>query len=260
MSELIPVKTAREIERMREAARHVGEILVLLRERVHPGVTTAELDACAAHEIERRGVTSSFRGYAPHGMPPFPAVACISVNDEVVHGIPGPRELEDGDVVSLDFGVESHGFHADSAVTLPVGEIDKSTTELLTTTHEALHAGIEQMLPGNRLGDISAAVQRRSERGPHTVVRQFVGHGIGRALHEAPQIPNHGEAGTGPELRPGMTFAVEPMVSAGSPAVRMLDDGWTAVTADGARSAHFEHTVLITEHGPEVLTRVEGSH
>lgn len=258
--ERIHVKTRREIERMREAARHVAEILLELRERAKPGVTTAELNEAAERSIARRGVVSSFKGYGPHGLPKYPASVCISVNDEIVHGIPGPRELRDGDILSLDFGVSVDGWHGDSAVTVPIGEVPEGVRRLLETTRASLYCGLEQVRPGNRISDIGHAVQKRAEGAGYSVVRQFVGHGIGRNLHEPPQIPNFGSPGRGVRMRPGMVFAVEPMVCEGSAEVKMLDDEWTAATADGSLSAHFEHTVLVTEDGPEVLTRVEGSH
>jgi methionyl aminopeptidase len=256
----IAIKTRAELETMREAARHVAEILLELRERAKPGVTTGELNQAAARSIERRKVVSSFLGYGPGGLPPYPAVICISVNEEIVHGIPGPRELKDGDILSLDFGVSVDGYHGDSAVTVPIGTIGDEARRLLVATRESLYCGIEQMVPGNRLSDIGHAVQTRAEADGFSVVRQFVGHGIGRSLHEPPQIPNFGEAGRGPRLREGMVFAIEPMVCVGTHEVRMLDDDWTAVTADGSLSAHFEHTILITAHGPEILTAVPGSH
>ena len=256
----IPLKTRRDLDRMRVAARHVAEILLELRALAAPGVTTEEIDARAARCIADRGVKSSFKGYGPHGLPKYPAVICLSVNDEIVHGIPGPRVLQEGDILGLDFGVEYEGFHGDSAVTVPIGRVDGKAMALLDATREALYAGIEQMVPGRRLSDIGHAVQVRAESAGYSVVRQFVGHGIGRHLHEPPQIPNFGEPGRGPRLQPGMVFAIEPMVNAGGPDVRMLDDEWTAVTADGSLSAHFEHTVVVTDHGPEILTRVPGSH
>lgn len=256
----IPIKSRREVEAMREAGRHVAEILLGLRERVQPGVTTSELDAWAEREIGRRGVQSSFKGYDPQGLPRYPAVLCVSVNDEIVHGIPGPRELEDGDIVSLDFGVAAGGYHGDSAVTVPVGEIDEENKRLLEVTQQALNEAMEMMVPGNRLSDLGHCVQERAEGAGFAVVRDFAGHGIGRRLHEPPWIPNYGAAGRGPRLLPGMALAIEPMVTCGSPRVRMLSDEWTAVTADGSMSAHFEHTILITEDGPEPLTRIEGSH
>jgi len=259
-AERIPIKTRRELDTMRVSARHVAEILMELRELARPGVTTGELGEAAARSIERRGVRSSFLGYGPHGRPKYPACVCTSVNEEVVHGIPGPRKLEDGDILSLDFGVICDGFHGDSAVTIPIGTIAESTRRLLDTTRQALYDGIAQLVPGKRLSDVGHAVQGRAEGAGYTVVRQFVGHGIGRALHEPPQIPNFGEPGRGPRLRPGMVFAIEPMVNVGTHEVELLEDEWTAVTADRALSAHFEHTIAITDDGPEVLTRVEGSH
>ena len=245
---------------MREAGRHVAEILLTVRERVEPGVRTAELDRVAEREIARRKVESSFKGYAPGGLPPYPAVICVSVNDEIVHGIPGPRELKDGDLLSLDFAVIFDGFHGDSAVTVPVGRVDEESQRLLKVTHDSLYSGVAEMQPGRRLSDIGHAVQKCAEADGFSVVRQFVGHGIGRRMHELPQIPNYGRPGRGPRLLPGMVFAIEPMVNAGTHSVKMLDDQWTAVTMDGELSAHFEHTVLITENGPEIFTQVEGSH
>ncbi|MFP8874040.1 MAG: type I methionyl aminopeptidase, partial [Myxococcota bacterium] len=185
---------------------------------------------------------------------------CVSVNEEIVHAIPGARELRDGDIVSIDFGAICEGFHGDSAVTVPVGEIDETASELLEVTRDSLYHGISEMLPGRRLSDIGSAVQKRVETAGFSVVRQFVGHGIGARLHETPQIPNYGKPGRGPRLVSGMVFALEPMVNAGSPGVDMLEDEWTAVTDDGSLSAHFEHTVLVTEGEPEILTQVSGSH
>jgi methionyl aminopeptidase len=256
----IPIKSRRDIEAMRTAGCHTAEILLELRELAKPGVTTAELDRRASEAIDRHGVESSFIGYAPGDVPPYPAVVCLSVNDEIVHGIPGERELVDGDILSLDFGIHTKGFHGDSALTVPVGEVSQEATDLIKSTREALYLGVDQMVPGKRLSDIGHAVQQRAEGGGYTVVRQFVGHGIGHAMHEMPQIPNYGRPGRGPRLLPGMVFAIEPMVNMGSEDVKMLDDEWTAVTADGELSAHFEHTVLITDNGPEILTQVPGSH
>jgi methionyl aminopeptidase len=256
----IPVKTQRELETMREAARHVGEILLEVREHVKPGVTTAELDEVAAKAISDRGVRSSFKGYDPHGLPKYPAVLCVSVNEEIVHGIPGSRELAGGDIVSLDFGVSVDGYHGDSAVTLPVGEIEAETARLLEVTRRSLDDAMEVMKPGARLSDLGNAIQQRAEGAGFGVVREFSGHGIGKQLHEEPWIPNFGKPGRGPRLECGMVLAVEPMVTAGRPDVRMLDDEWTAVTTDGSFAAHFEHTILVTEDGGEALTRVAGSH
>ncbi|MDH3521565.1 MAG: type I methionyl aminopeptidase [Myxococcales bacterium] len=256
----IEIRTPDEIEAMRDAARHVAEILIELRERVAPGVTTRELDEYAEKAIAQRGVRSSFKGYDPLGLPAYPAVLCVSVNDEIVHGIPGSRELVEGDIVSLDFGVECDGFHGDSAVTVSVGRIGEETQRLLDTSSQALDEAMEVMVPGRRLSDIGHAVQRCVEAAGYSVVREFAGHGIGRKLHEPPWIPNFGAAGRGPRLVPGMVFAIEPMVTIGRSDVKMRDDEWTAVTADGSLAAHYEHTVLITEDGPEALTRVAGSH
>ena len=256
----IPIRTRREVERMREAGRFVAEILLELRAAAKPGATTAELDQRARGLLKKHRVESSFLGYGPYGLPAYPAVVCTSINAEVVHGIPGLRELKDGDLLSIDFGVIHDGFHGDSAVTVPVGEIGSDSERLLETTAASLDDAIDQMVPGNRLSDIGNAVQTRAERAGYAVVKQFVGHGIGRELHEPPQIPNYGPPGRGPRLKPGMVFAIEPMVNSGDDAVRILEDQWTAVTADGSLSAHFEHTILISDGGPEVLTRVEGSH
>ncbi len=256
----IAIKSRREIELMREIGQFTAEILLELRERAQPGVTTKQLDEIAAKALEKRGLNSPFLGYTPGGAAPYPAVLCTSVNEEIVHGIPGPRELREGDIVSLDFGVETRGWHGDSAVTIAIGEVDSEANQLIDTTRNALEKGIERMVPGDRLSDIGHAVQRCAEKEGYGVVRQFVGHGIGREMHEPPQVPNYGRPGRGPRLRVGMVFAIEPMVNIGSEKVRILKDEWTAVTADGSLSAHFEHTVLITDNGPEVLTRIEGSH
>ena len=258
--ERIPIKTRREIELMREACGHVAEILLELRELVKPGITTLELDRFAEKAIAQRGVVSSFKGYDPHGLPKYPAVLCVSVNDEIVHGIPGPRELEEGDIVGLDFGVSVDGFHGDSAVTVPVGSVSSESQKLIDVTRDALSCGIDQMVPGRRLSDIGHAIQNRVEPEGFSVVRVFAGHGVGEKLHEPPWIPNYGKPGRGPRLMPGMVFAIEPMVDMGRSDVRMLDDEWTAVTADGSLSAHFEHTILISDDGPDPLTRITGSH
>ncbi len=257
---MIHTKSERELEKMRVAGRHVGEILVLCRERVEPGVTTEEINRIASAEIRRRDLGSSFLGYAPGGGPPFPAVICTSINEEIVHGIPGTRELKEGDLLKLDFGVIFEGFHGDSAVSVPVGEVSAEVRRLMEATRASLYAGIDQMRPGGRLGDVSHATQQVAESAGFSVVRQFVGHGIGRNLHEPPQVPNFGDAGRGPRLRVGMVLALEPMVNLGTEEAEILDDGWTAVTCDRRVSSHFEHTVAITENGPEILTAVNGSH
>lgn len=245
---------------MREAGRHVAEILLELRALVEPGMVTAELDRHARRSIADRGLVSSFLNYDPAGLPPYPSVVCVSVNEEIVHGIPGSRTLKSGDIVSIDFGAESAGLHGDSALTVPVGEVSEEAERLIEVTHEALYRGVGQMVAGQRLSDVGHAIQSHAEGASYSVVRQFVGHGIGHQMHELPQVPNYGRKGRGPRLMPGMVFAIEPMVNVGSSGVRMLEDEWTAVTADGALSAHFEHTVLVTEDAPEVLTKVAGSH
>ena len=257
---MIQIKSKRELDKMREAGRHVGEILVALAAQAKPGVTTGELDKAARNEIRSRGLTSSFLGYAPGQAPPFPAVLCASVNEEIVHGIPGGRRLIEGDILKLDFGAICDGFHADAALSLAVGRVDEESARLMRVTRESLEQGIRELMPQKRLGDVGAAVQDHVETNGFSVVRDFVGHGIGRAMHEPPQLPNFGKPGRGQRLREGMVFAIEPMVNAGTWQVEVLADGWTAVTADRRRSAHFEHTVAITDHGPEVLTRVPGSH
>jgi methionyl aminopeptidase len=257
---VIQLKSPRELEIMRAAGRHVGEVLAKLSRLAEPGVSTEDFDLAARREIDERGLQSSFLGYAPGGAPPFPGVVCVSVNDEIVHGIPGRRRLEEGDLVKLDFGVIFGGFHGDSAVTLPVGDVDEESLHLLETTRRSLYAGIEALRAGSRLGDVGAAVQESVEREGFSVVKDFVGHGIGRQLHEQPQLPNFGRPGRGQRLKPGMVVALEPMVNSGAAGVKMRADGWTAATADGSRSAHFEHTVAITENGPEILTRIEGGH
>jgi methionyl aminopeptidase len=239
-----------EVVRLRAACRVVAEVLGELRGLVAPGITTLELDQAAEAGARRRGAEPAFKGY--HG---YPASLGASVNEEVVHGIPSARRaLRQGDVVGLDFGVVLDGFYGDAAVTLPVGSVSDEAWRLLEATQAALAAAIGQAWPDRRVGDLGAAVQRCVEPRGFTVVRDFVGHGIGRRLHEPPQIPNFGTAGTGPRLRAGMTLAIEPMVNAGGFEVDTRDDGWTAYTVDGRLSAHFEHTVLVTEKGPEILT------
>ncbi|HEX7487674.1 MAG TPA: type I methionyl aminopeptidase [Anaeromyxobacteraceae bacterium] len=246
MRENVQIKTADEIARIRAASLIVHDVLDEVVAAVAPGVTTAELDRVAA-----RGAVPAFLGY--HG---YPATICISVNDEVVHGIPSERRvLREGDVVGLDFGVSYQGFFGDAARTVPVGTVAPEASRLLAITAEALQRAIEAARPDGRLGDIGFAVQAHVEPRGFAVVRDFVGHGIGRKLHEPPQVPNYGAPGSGLRLRSGMVIAIEPMVNAGRAAVRTLDDGWTAVTVDGSLSAHFEHTVAITDDGPEVLSR-----
>ncbi len=253
--ERIELKSRDEIERIREAGLVVHEVLEELARSVAPGVTTAELDRLAEARTRERGAVPAFKGY--HG---YPASLCISVNDEVVHGIPSPgRVLRRGDIVGLDFGVVLHGFYGDAARSVPVGEASPEALRLLATTREALGRAIAAASAGARLGDLGAAVQGLVESRGYSVVRDFVGHGIGRRLHEPPQVPNFGVSGTGVRLRPGMVLALEPMVNAGGPEVVTLEDGWTAVTADGSLSAHFEHTVAVTDDGPEILTSPDGA-
>jgi len=250
---MIEIKSRSEVEQMRRASGIVAEILAELVEMVRPGLTTAALDAAAEERIARLGAKPAFKNYRV-GDSIFPAVLCTSVNEEIVHGIPSGRTLVEGDIIGLDFGVIYEGYYADSAVTVPVGRVDPKSERLIATTRRCLDAAIEQLHPGRRIGDVGSVVQAIAEAEGYGVVRDFVGHGIGRALHEDPQVPNFGIAGRGRSLKPGMVLAVEPMINEGSPGVRVLSDGWTAVTADGKRSAHFEHTVAITEDGPWVLT------
>jgi methionyl aminopeptidase len=251
----VEIKSREEIALMREAGRIVCEILDELEKAVAPGVTTWELDALSEKLIYQKGARPAFKGY--HG---FPACLCASVNDEVVHGIPSKRrKLREGDLMKLDFGVVYRGFFGDSARTVPVGKVSSEAQALVVATRQALHKGIQAMVAGNRLGDIGHAVQSHVEARGFSVVRLFSGQGIGRRLHEAPDVPNYGQPGSGMKLRPGMVLAVEPMVNQGTYEVELLDDDWTAVTLDNKLSAHFEHTVLITEGGPEVLTRRRGA-
>lgn len=250
---MIICKSPSELERMKAANQVVAETLQALREAVRPGVTTGELDALAEATIRAAGGEPAFKGY--HG---FPASLCISVNEEVIHGIPSQRELNEGDIVSLDIGAVLDGFYGDSAITVPVGRVSESAARLLEVTEESLHHAIAQVKVGARISDLGHAVQTHVERHGFSVVREFVGHGIGSKLHEEPQIPNYGPAGRGPRLAEGMVLAIEPMVNMGKPAVRVLSDGWTAVTKDGQLSAHFEHTVAVTAAGPLVLTALGG--
>jgi methionyl aminopeptidase len=248
-------KSAAEIDRMAEAGSVVARTHELIGEMIRPGVTTAELDRAAEEFIRSRGGVPTFLGY--RGVrTPFPASICVSPNAMVVHGIPGELRLDDGDILSVDVGVTLGGFVADAAYTFPVGEISEEAQRLLDAGQAALAAGIEQARAGNRVGDISAAIQRTTEEAGFSVVRTLVGHGVGRSMHEEPQIPNFGEPGRGPELATGMTLAIEPMINAGRPEVVMEDDGWSISTADGSLSAHFEHTVAVTEEGPRILTMV----
>ena len=246
---MITVKSESELKLMREAGKLLADTLGQLAEACQAGVTTDEIDRQADQIIRHHGAVPGFLGY--NG---FPKSLCISVNEEVVHGIPGARAIENGDIVSLDCGLVYKGLWADSGRTVMVGEVSNEAERLVETTRKALERGIEQALPGNRVGDISAAVQKEVEAAGFSVVRNFVGHGIGRNMHEPPQVPNHGQPGTGNLLKPGYVLAIEPMVNVGGPQVRVLDDGWTVVTVDGKLSCYSEHTVAVTEDGPEVLT------
>lgn len=246
-------KSPSEIEAMRHAGRVVAEVLEALRSEVRPGVTTGELDELAERMLRERGAKPSFKGY--NG---YPACVCTSVDDEVVHGIPGPRRLEEGQIIGLDFGAYVDGFHGDSAVTVPVGEVSPLAQELLRVTREALYRGIEQARAGRHLYDISSAIQGWVESHGFSVVRDYGGHGIGHDMHEDPHVPNFGAPGHGPALKSGMTLAIEPMVNVGRYEVVVRPDRWTLVTADASLSAHFEHTVLITDGEPEILTRLGG--
>lgn len=252
---MIYYKSAREITLMREGGRILAEVVERLRALAKAGTSTLEIDEAVEAFIGERGAKPAFKGYRG-----FPATVCISINEEVVHGIPSPRRrLKEGDIVGFDLGCIVEGYYADCAVTLPIGEIPTAVQKLLDVTRESLELAIQECRPDRRLSDVSHAVQRHVEAHGFGVVRSFVGHGIGRALHEEPQVPNFGEPGRGPRLRPGMVLAIEPMVTMGNYEVRVLDDGWTAVTTDGSLAAHFEHTIAVTESGPEVLTTLNGN-
>ena len=250
---MIVCRSAAELERMRDAGRLVGEVLAELMTQVAPGVTTADLDDLAEKRILKAGATPAFKGY--HG---YPATICASINEEVIHGIPsGRRVLNEGDVISIDVGASLDGYFGDSAITLPVGQVSEVAATLLRVTEESLYKAIEYVKVGGRVSDIGHAVQRHVEAYGFSVVREFVGHGIGQKMHEEPQVPNYGEPGRGPRLTEGMVLAIEPMVNAGKPSVKVLADGWTAVTRDSSLSAHFEHTVAVTADGPWILTARE---
>ena len=247
---MIVCKSPAELERMRAANALVAEVLAELAAMVAPGVTTKDLDASAEKLVRAAGAEPAFKGYRG-----YPSTLCASVNEQVVHGIPSTRSLGEGDIISLDMGVKLNGFFGDSAVTVPVGRVSEEAAKLLRVTRESLEKGIAQVKLGGRISDIGHAIQQHVELHGFSVVREFVGHGIGAALHEEPQIANYGEPGRGPRLAEGMTLAIEPMVNLGRAGVKVLSDGWTAVTSDGSLSAHFEHTVAVTKTGPLVLTR-----
>lgn len=246
---MISIKSEQDLEKMREAGRITVEALHLVRGHIAPGVTTAHLDQLIHAHIVKNGAKPNFLGYGG-----FPATACISVNDEVIHGIPGSRVLKEGDIVSIDTGCVKDGFHGDAARTFPVGEVSDEAKELIRVTRESFFEALKVVRAGMRIGDIGAAVAAYVERHGYSVVRDFTGHGIGRALHEDPAVPNYGTAGRGVRLRPGMVLAIEPMVNMGDCRVRILSDKWTTVTVDGALSAHYENTVAVTEGEPEILT------
>ncbi len=246
---MVLCKSTSQLALMRRAGRVVAEMHEACVRAAKPGATTADLDAAAREVLDRRGARSNFLGY--HG---FPAVACISPNEVIVHGIPGERVIDEGDIVSIDCGAIIEGWHADAAITIPVGAIDEESERLLSATRAALDAAIAAATVGNRLGDVGAATEGVARAAGLSVVRDYVGHGIGTAMHEQPDIPNYGTPGRGMRLREGMVLAIEPMLNAGKGGTRLLGDGWTVVTADGARSAHFEHTVAVTAAGPQILT------
>lgn len=248
---MIILKSRQEIEKMRKSNALVAAILEELTKKIRPGVKTIELDRLSEEMALKRGARPAFKGYRG-----YPYSLCTSVNSEVVHGMPSERELKEGDIVSLDFGILNDGYYGDAAVTVPVGEIAPAAKRLLRITEEALYRGIAEVRAGNRIGDISAAIQGHAEAAGFSVVRDLVGHGIGKNLHEDPQVPNYGSSGRGIELKAGMVFAIEPMVNEGTYRVDILRDGWTVVTADGKLSAHFEHSVAITENGPVILSRI----
>lgn len=248
---MIVRKRPEELDKMRRAGRVVGETLQICRESVRAGMTTGELDAIAEREIRARGGIPSFKGYRG-----FPASLCTSLNNEIVHGIPGDTVIKEGDLVKIDCGAIVEGFHGDSACTVAIGDVSPDAVKLMEATERSLWAGIAEAKKGNRVGDIGAAVQTVAEGAGFSVVREYVGHGVGRALHEDPPIPNYGTTGKGLKLEVGLVIAIEPMINLGHYDTRLLPDGWTVVTADGSLSAHFEHTIAITEDGPEVLTSI----
>jgi methionyl aminopeptidase len=248
---MIKLKSPLEIAKMQVANQIVAEALAEITAHIQPGIETLELDGLAEEICRRRKVKPAFKNYRG-----YPRSICISINDEIVHGIPSRRRLCAGDLVSIDFGVRYDGYFGDAAITLAVDEVDPKARQLMTATEEALYAGIAQVSVGNRLSDVSHAVQKTAEAYGFSVIRDFVGHGIGRSLHEDPQIPNYGPPGQGPVLQPGMTFAIEPMVSAGSWEISVMPDGWTAITKDGSLAAHYEHTVALTEKGVLILSKI----
>jgi methionyl aminopeptidase len=252
---MIVLKSAREIEIMRRANVIVAEILQQLKEEVAPGVTTLDLDGIAEELTYKKKAKPAFKGYAVNGRV-YPFSLCTSVNEEVVHGMPSKRVLREGDILGMDFGVIVDGFYGDAAVTVAVGQVSEAAEHLMEVTRDSLYRGIDELHEGKRLGDLSSVIQTMVEDAGFSVVREFVGHGIGKKLHEEPPIPNYGESGRGPRLMEGMVLAIEPMVNAGNPEVELKEDGWTAVTKDRSLAAHFEHSVAITKNGPDILSRL----
>jgi methionyl aminopeptidase len=253
---MITIKTRAEIEKMRRSGQIVAQTLSLIEAAIKPGITTASLDALAMEECRKHNAIPVFKNYPhPRRGKPFPSAICVSVNEEVVHGIPGKRILREGDIVSVDFGVIADGYAGDSAITVPVGEVDPLLLKLITVTEQSLLKGIEQAKPGNRLGYVSNAIQSHAENHGFSVVRDYIGHGIGTAMHEDPPVPNFGKKNSGPVLKAGMTMAIEPMINLGSYQVYTGKDEWTVITRDGLPSAHFEHSIVVLDHGPEILTK-----
>jgi len=254
---MINLKSPAEMVKMKKAGRAVAEVLEILKSEIKPGITTGKLNSIAVLEAKKRNARAVFMNYPhPRGIKPFPGAICASVNEEVVHGIPGPRVLKEGDIISIDFGVIVDGFAGDAAITVAVGEVEPDVKRLIEVTEEALMAGIEQAIGGNRLGRISHAIQTYTEAAGFSVVRDYVGHGIGRNMHEDPPVPNFGRPDRGPLLQPGMALAIEPMVNLGTYNVYTKGDEWTVVTRDGKQSAHFEHSIVIKDQGPEILTLI----
>ena len=251
---MIIAKSKKDLEKMRVVGELIAEVRETLRSMIAPGMTTLKMNETAEKMMREAGAVPTFIGYTPPGMTPFPFAICASVNEQVVHGFSDDRELEQGDILSIDMAATFNGFVGDTAITVPVGEVDEDVADLVKVTHECLELGIEQCRPGNRVGDIGWAIQQHADEQGYGIVREYTGHGIGRNMHEAPQIPNYGRKGTKERIRAGFVFAIEPMLTIGDPRTKTLSDGWTVVTRDGSMSAHSEHTVAITPEGPEILT------
>jgi len=254
---MIHLKSDKEIDKIRASCRIAAETMACVMEKVSPGVTTLELDQIAEKFIRKQGAVASAKGYEVPGRPAYPGSICISVNDEVVHGIPGQRVLREGDILAVDIAVKKAGYHGDMNVTMVAGQTDEEATRLLSATRQAMEIGLQASVPGNRLGDLGYSIQSYVEAQGYSVVREYCGHGIGRAFHEDPQVLHFGSPGTGRRLQSGMVFTIEPMVNQGTLDVRDLEDGWTSVTADGLLSAQFEHTVVVTREGPDILSRFD---